>query len=107
MGSTGEGWHGEPHYLLQPSPTPEGVNIVKNALVEVLSERIRQDEMWGDRHDDGHTSQDWDRFIRCRLDDFYKDDTSWDRRRELMVHIAALALACLQADDREGLAMQA
>ncbi|KKK51260.1 hypothetical protein LCGC14_3116730 [marine sediment metagenome] len=79
-----------------------------NALIEMLTERERQRGLWGDEHDDGHTSQDWDRFIRSRLDDFYRDDVDSPepRRRELMVHIAALALAALEADDRQGLAMR-
>ena len=76
------------------------------ALIEVLTERERQRELWGDDHDDGHTSHDWDAFIRCRLADYYHDDTPERRRRELMVHIAALALAALEADDRQGKAMQ-
>ena len=80
--------------------------MTSNALIEVLQERIKQDEMWGDVHDDMLTSQDWDRFIRPRLHEFY-DTEDLVRRRELMIHIAALALACLQADDRGGLAMQA
>ncbi len=79
-----------------------------NALIELLTERERQRGLWGDDHDDGHTSQDWDRFIRQRLNDFYDETTDSPkiRRRELMLHIAALALAALEADDRQGLAMQ-
>ncbi len=78
------------------------------ALLELLMERQRQSGMWSADHDDGHTSQDWDRFLRCRLDEFYRDDVDSPepRRRELMIHIAALALAALEADDRGGLAMQ-
>lgn len=78
-----------------------------DALTELLMERGRQRELWGDDHDDGHTSQDWYRFICQRLDDFYDDGpaTTQSRRRELMVHLGALALAALEADDREGLAM--
>jgi len=48
----------------------------------------------------------WDDFIRYRLADYYHDETPDRRRRELMVHIAALALAALEADDRQGTAMQ-
>ncbi len=75
-----------------------------NALIELLTERERQRSLWSNDHDDGHTSQDWDRFIRQRLNEFYHDDTDSPepRRRELMVHIAALALAALEADDRQG-----
>ena len=40
---------------------------VSKALVEILQERIDQDGVWGDAHDEGHTSQDWDRFVRGRL----------------------------------------
>ncbi|KKL53610.1 hypothetical protein LCGC14_2273720 [marine sediment metagenome] len=81
------------------------------ALLDLLTERQRQSGMWSADHDDGHTSQDWDRFIRCRLDEFYSDNpgggtTPERRRRELMIHIAALALAALEADDRGGLAMR-
>ncbi len=80
------------------------------ALIDVLTERQRQRELWGDDHDDGHTSQDWERFIRCRLEEFYSDNLGGGaapekRRRELMVHIAALALAVLEADDRGGQAL--
>ena len=79
-----------------------------SGLLDLLTERERQRELWGEGHDDGHTSQDWDRFIRCRLEEFYSDekDNPEPRRRELMVHIAALALAALEADDRGGLAMR-
>ena len=78
------------------------------ALIEVLTERERQRDMWSADHDDGHTSQDWDRFIRSRLEDFYDDSpaTTESRRRDRMVKIAALALAALEADDRGGSAMQ-
>lgn len=77
------------------------------ALLELLKERERQRGVWGDEHDDGHTSQDWYRFLRQRLDDFYSDhdDMTGERRRELMVHLGALALAAIEADDRGGLAM--
>ena len=79
-----------------------------NGLIELLTERERQRSLWGDDHDDGHTYQDWDRFIRQRLNDFYRDDkdSPEPRRRELMIHIAALALAALEADDRNGLAIR-
>jgi len=80
--------------------------MTSNALIEVLQERIRQDEMWGAALDEAHTSHDWDMFIRCRLDEYYNDETPPKRRREMLIHIAAMALACLQADDREGQAMQ-
>ena len=78
------------------------------ALLDLLMERQRQSGMWSADHDDGHTSQDWDRFIRCRLDEFYSDEVenTEPRRREKMIHIAALALAALEADDRGGLAMR-
>lgn len=76
------------------------------ALIDILKEREHQGKSWGKDHDDGHTSQDWDRFIRPRLAEFYEDDTPKWRRRELLVHIAALALAALEADDRGGLALQ-
>lgn len=77
-----------------------------SALIEVLTERERQRELWGDGHDDSHTSHDWTAFIDCRLKEYHHHGTSEDRRRELMVHIAALAIAALEADDRNGLAMQ-
>ncbi|KKN21874.1 hypothetical protein LCGC14_0921030 [marine sediment metagenome] len=79
-----------------------------SGLLDLLTERERQRDLWGDDHDDGHTSQDWDRFIRCRLEEFYSDekDSPESRRRELMIHIGALALAALEADDRQGLAMR-
>lgn len=78
----------------------------KLALTEVLEECTKQGEMWGAAHDDGHTSHDWEMFIRSRLDKYYDDETLPPRRRELMIHIAALALAALEADDRGGQAME-
>ncbi len=77
-----------------------------NSLMEIITERHRQRSMWGDEHDDGHSSQDWYRFIRPRLDEFYDSSTTEIRRHELLVHIGALVFAALESDEREELATQ-
>ena len=65
---------------------------------EVIEERLWQKEYWGDEHDQIHEADDWVRFIDQRLNVLH-DDIAIDslRRRELFVHIAALAIAAIEA----------
>ncbi len=70
-------------------------------IAEIRQERDRQDEMWGGKdHDSLHGDHEWVRFIRKRLPEL--DTCTYlapERRRELYLHIAALAVAAIEADE--------
>lgn len=75
--------------------TSHGTHLAK-VLSEVGSERYRQDcKRGGPDHDDGHSARMWMRLIRERALDATGDDG-----RQVMVEIAALAVAAIQTIDR-------
>ena len=69
-------------------------------LREVKLERGRQDEKWGGpSHDDAHTVGDWARFIGQRVNELHSIPSA-QRQRELLIEVAALAIAATEALDR-------
>lgn len=68
---------------------------------EIKAERVRQIMLWGGAaHDDEHDSSDWGLFIDRRATELQLQSHSPKRERELYVHIAALAVAAIEALDR-------
>lgn len=71
-----------------------------SVIDEVREERARQDEMWGGPdHDDQHSLQDWCGFIEERLYEIRRSGHAAVRRRKMLA-CAALAVACIEAVDR-------
>lgn len=72
-------------------------------VVEIRHERNRQDRMWGGKsHDRNHLDDDWINFIYVRLVELgmhNAGELSYERRRELYLHIAALAVAAIEAQE--------
>lgn len=76
------------------------------ALGDVASERRHQDEKWGGpAHDDNHSGADWSGFIIDRAavlqDDYDTGNIREQDARRLILEIAALAAAWLEAHDRQ------
>lgn len=68
------------------------------AVSDVLKERRRQDIKWGGpEHDDGHSAEDWERFIMKRIPLSSTLDAPF---RQRMVEVAALAIAAAESLDR-------
>jgi hypothetical protein len=69
---------------------------------DIHDERKRQDELWGGPdHDDNHESEDWAAFIESLALRLEMEHFSYDRTRELFIHIAALAVAAIESLDRK------
>lgn len=67
------------------------------ALNEIISERERQDRIWGGpEHDDKHSSHDWVAFIVKYLGNSVKWPFDLINFRDSMVKIAALSMAALE-----------
>lgn len=70
----------------------------ERVLNEVREERRRQDEQWGQVHDDQHTVDDWlmliDRYRPCVCRDCKH------KNRKALVQVAALAVAAIESLDR-------
>ncbi len=74
-------------------------------ILQVMAERLRQNEQWGGpNHDDKHNSKDWLRFIADHSDRARRavnlKQPDWDEHRKQLVEIAALAVAAIEAHDR-------
>lgn len=66
----------------------------------IREERVRQDEQWGGpKHDDQHCAADWSDYITHQLTKLDKY-VGLEDGRERFVKIAALAVAALEAADR-------
>ena len=80
----------------------ESESHTERVIATVQSERLRQREDWGDRHDDGHSAGDWTRFLvrhLGRAEQAIEDRDAATYRRQ-MVRVAALAVAAVEAHDR-------
>ena len=93
--------------LMLAAPAESAV-IVATIYDEVMAERARQDAKWGGpAHDDEHNPDEWAEFIEDRTREFAKGfeslerQTTPERRRELLVEIAALAIAAVESHDRK------
>lgn len=70
---------------------------------EISKERRRQDEKWGGpKHDDEHSTADFCRWIKnyAGWADQMADMRSFDKARNRLVQIAALAVAAIESIDR-------
>jgi hypothetical protein len=72
-------------------------------LAEVAAERTRQDAKWGGPgHDDHHTVAEWVRLIQnyAGWAEVIAGMQSYDKARNRLVQVAALAVAAAEALDR-------
>lgn len=96
------------YYDIEATRYPDRADVehLMRVLSEVADERQRQDEKWGGpEHDNGHAPADWMDFIDLKLDEAELAANQGNVRevRRVMVQIAALAVAGVQAlDRREG-----
>ena len=71
----------------------------QNVMREIEQERARQDQKWGGpEHDDAHGPMDWFTFIAHQLQ---RAVMGRARPREILIKIAALAVAGLESDQRK------
>jgi len=74
-----------------------------SVLVEIMTERHRQDEKWGGpEHDDGHATTHFLNFIQDRVKEAHTQGTTPAARKNL-IEIAALAVAAAESMDRKAL----
>lgn len=66
------------------------------------AERDYQDDRWGDEFDDKNTSNDWATYICRYATNAAGFDVTTAQFREQMVKVAALAVASIEATDRNG-----
>lgn len=75
-------------------------------IVEIANERARQDALWGNDFDDKNTANDWGQFIVNYLGkatyDGRKKEYSPEKFRKNMLIVATLAVAAVEAVDRNG-----
>lgn len=81
-------------------------NVNPDTVMEIARERVRQDNKWGGpEHDDTHHPEDWAGFINQRTEIILRNDrvvpVRGDHYRELLVEIAALAVAAIASHDRK------
>lgn len=73
---------------------------VNDVLREVLDERIWQIKHWGNAHDQDHGLEDWLSLIDQRMNKLHSDEVLTPlRRRFLLIKVAALAAAAVEAFD--------
>jgi hypothetical protein len=85
-------------------PTPKGRQAL---LLEIVSERMRQEAKWGTKHDDEHDWEEWAQLLFRLIEEADntllgpEDDLSATPRwRKHMIEVAATALAAVEAYDR-------
>lgn len=80
--------------------TVSETTVVGAELPEVvLDELARQQEQWGDEHDDGHSTDDWQRILAEEVSEVAAAGDSWAAWQEV-AHVAAVSLSWLAAVDR-------
>jgi hypothetical protein len=71
------------------------------AIADVQAERDRQVRKgWSTEHDDGHTGHEWSWIIGQRVIEILDPAQDGESTRQLLVEIAAIAVAGLEAYDR-------
>lgn len=78
---------------------------LSQGLLDVATERQRQDAKWGGpEHDDGHHAGDWHRFVNLRLArvPVLASNGNTAEVRQMWIQIAALAVAAAESIDRKG-----
>lgn len=71
-------------------------------LDEITTERAYQDQKWGTAFDDANTVNDWGAYIGIYLARATTMNASADEQRKGMLQVATLAVAALEAFDRNG-----
>ena len=67
-------------------------------LEEIAQERMWQTTHWGVAHDQNHELEDWLGLIDQRMDKLHSDEVLTPiRRRFLLIKVAALAAAAIEA----------
>ena len=75
--------------------TIEVSDDVGQFIIEVLGERVLQDNQWGGTaHDDLHNHKDWRSYIRYQL----RADGPFEKR---LIKVAALAMAAFESNRRK------
>lgn len=69
---------------------------------EIKQEREHQDIKWGTEFDNGHTVNDWAAILMIYLGPALRMSTSKVQQREMMMKVAATAVAACEAYDRNG-----
>lgn len=95
----------EIHRLADEAIKRADADPTMKVFADVARERMRQEEKWGRAHDDVNTQADWRRHIRRHNE---KGCRSIQHRtnvffRQQMIRVAALAIAAIEAVDRQGL----
>ncbi len=91
-----------PVYFALPLP----LNVNPATMMEIARERVRQDNKWGGpEHDDTHHMAKWAEFINQRTLIIAGNSRLFpvgsELYRELLIEIAALAIAALASHDRK------
>jgi hypothetical protein len=76
------------------------INKRSNIFVEISNERDYQDGKWGKENDDRNTPNDWIAYITAWTGKAYKYPSCKDNFRKNMVKVAAIAVAAVEACDR-------
>jgi hypothetical protein len=66
---------------------------ISDVTAEIVRERLRQTDQWGDEHDDTHTSADWFGLVHERV-------LQVPENRQDLVEAGALILAWIESIDR-------
>lgn len=71
-------------------------------LLEIQSERERQDERWGgSEHDDEHSTVEFIEFIKGYADLAREESIFGKEKRRRLIQVAALAVAAIESMDRK------
>lgn len=81
-------------------PTWEEVRATGQVLQDVADERTRQRQMWGNTHDDSHSTLDWLILIQHWRDGALIRADNITKLRKSYVDIAAIAVAAIEQIDR-------
>jgi hypothetical protein len=67
---------------------------------EIIAERAKQEQMWGNENDDAHSEEAWSAIITHELGQacFHEDNSATFRKQ--MIKVAAVAVAAIEAIDR-------
>lgn len=72
----------------------------KPVYTEIEIERERQDRIWGDGHDQTHTSNDWVAMLAKHIGKVVHFPWTPERFRYQMIVVAALAVAAIEWCDQ-------
>lgn len=78
------------------------VKIAANIAEQIRAERLYQDSRWGTEFDGKNTINDWGTFIGIYLAKATDMSASSDTQRKQLLKVATLAVAALEAFDRNG-----